>query len=156
MVALPGQLFYSTSIAVCLWLLTRNKHKGKFRDRRGETLFIDARRMGVSVERTQLQLTDEDIRKISDTYHAWSGAKSRYKYADVSGFCRAVSLDEIRKHDHVLAPNRYVGTEAPIEDEEELGQKLKRLSATLREQQGEARKLDAKISDNLKELGYGE
>ena len=89
MVALPGQLFYSTQIPVCLWFLARDKKNGRFRDRRGETLFIDARKMGTLMDRVHRELTDEDIAKIAGTYHAWRGDKdAKEKYADVPGFCR--------------------------------------------------------------------
>ena len=106
MVALPGQLFYSTQIPVCLWFLARNKKNGRFRDRRGETLFIDARKMGILVDRVHRELTDEDVAKIAGAYHAWRGDKGAGKYADVLGFCKATKLDDIRKHGHVLTPGR--------------------------------------------------
>jgi type I restriction enzyme M protein len=163
MVALPGQLFYSTQIPVCLWFIALNKKNGRFRDRRGETLFIDARKMGTLVDRVHRELTDEDVAKIAGTYHAWRGDKpalsdaegSAGTYADVLGFCKATKLDDIRKHGHVLTPGRYVGAEAAEDDGEPFEEKMKRLTATLREQQAEAAKLDAAIALNLKELGYG-
>ena len=155
MVALPGQLFYSTQIPVCLWFLTRAKKNGRFRDRRGETLFIDARKLGTMVDRVHRELTDEDLQKIAGTYHAWREDKEAGEYADVPGFCKAAKLDEIRKHGHVLTPGRYVGAEAQEDDGEPFEDKMKRLTATLREQQEEAAKLDAAIAANLKELGYG-
>ena len=89
MVALPGQLFYSTQIPVCLWFLARDRRNGRFRDRRGETLFIDARKMGTLVDRTHRELTDDDVAKIAGTYHAWRGDEGAGEYADVPGFCRA-------------------------------------------------------------------
>ena len=155
MVALPGQLFYSTQIPVCLWFLARNKKNGRFRDRRGETLFIDARKLGTMVDRVHRELTDDDLAKIAGTYHAWRGDKDAGKYEDVPGFCKAAKLDDIRKHGHVLTPGRYVGAEAAEDDGEPFEDKMKRLTATLREQQKEAAKLDAAIAANLKELGYG-
>lgn len=155
MVALPGQLFYSTQIPVCLWFLTRNKKNGRFRDRRSETLFIDARKMGTLIDRVHRELTDEDVAKISGTYHAWRGDKGAGDYEDVAGFCRAAKLDDIRKHGHVLTPGRYVGAEAVEDDGEPFEEKMKRLTATLHEQQKESAKLDAAIASNLKELGYG-
>jgi len=155
MVAMPGQLFYSTQIPVCLWFLARDRKNGRFRDRRGETLFIDARKMGTLVDRVHRELTDEDIAKIAGTYHAWRGDKGAGEYADAPGFCKAAQLDDIRKHDHVLTPGRYVGAEAVEDDGEPFGEKMRRLTATLREQQAEAAKLDAAIATNLKELGYG-
>jgi type I restriction enzyme M protein len=155
MVALPGQLFYATQIPVCLWFLARSKKNGRFRDRRGETLFIDARKMGTMIDRIHLELTSEDIAKISGTYHAWRGDKPAVAYADVPGFCRTTGFDEIRKHDHVLTPGRYVGTEAAEADAEAFDEKMKRLVTTLRQQQAEAANLDAAIDANLKALGYG-
>jgi type I restriction enzyme M protein len=155
MVALPGQLFYSTQIPVCLWFLARSKKNGTFRDRRGETLFIDARKMGTLVDRVHRELTDDDLAKIAGTYHAWRGDKDAGKYDDVPGFCKATQLDDIRKHGHVLTPGRYVGAEAVEDDGEPFAEKMKRLTATLREQQKESAKLDAAIAVNLQELGYG-
>jgi type I restriction enzyme M protein len=156
MVALPGQLFYSTQIPVCLWFLTRDKKNGRFRDRRGEILFIDARKMGTMIDRVHRELTDEDIARIAGTYHAWRGDKgTKEKYNDVAGFCAAVELDDVRKHDCILTPGRYVGAEAAEEDDEPFDEKMKRLTATLKEQQAEGKKLDAAITRNLKELGYG-
>ena len=156
MVALPGQLFYSTQIPVCLWFLTRNKKNGRFRDRRGETLFIDARKMGTLTDRVHRELTDEDIAQIAGTYHAWRGDRGAGEYADVPGFCKAAKLDEIQKHGYVLTPGRYVGAEAVEDDGEPFEEKMARLAAILREQQAEAARLDAVITANLKELGYGE
>ena len=155
MVALPGQLFYSTQIPVCLWFLARNKRNGRFRDRRGETLFIDARKLGTLVDRVHRELTDADIAKIAGTYHAWRGDRDSGEYADVPGFSKAAMIDEIRKHGHVLTPGRYVETEVVEDDGEPFEEKMKRLAATWREQQAEAAKLDAAIAANLKELGYG-
>lgn len=155
MVALPGQLFYSTQIPVCLWFLARSKKNGRFRDRRGETLFIDARKMGTLVDRVHRELTDADVAKIAGTYHAWRGDKDAGTYGDVPGFCKATRLDDIRKHGHVLTPGRYVGAESVEDDGEPFAEKMKRLTTTWREQQAEAAKLDAAIAANLKELGYG-
>ncbi len=155
MVALPGQLFYSTQIPVCLWFLARTKNNGRFRDRRGETLFIDARKLGTMADRVHRDLLDADIAKIAGTYHAWRGDKGAGEYADVPGFCKAATIEEIRKHGHVLTPGRYVGAEALEDDGEPFQEKMQRLVATLREQQAEAAKLDATIAANLKELGYG-
>ena len=166
MVALPGQLFYSTQIPACLWFLTRNKKGlpspsgrgagGEGRDRRGQVLFIDARKLGVLVDRTRRELTDEEVQKIADTYHAWRGEKDAGEYADVAGFCKSASMDDIRKHGHVLTPGRYVGAAEVEDDGEPFEEKMLRLSALWREQRAEAAKLDAAIEANLKELGYGE
>jgi type I restriction enzyme M protein len=118
-------------------------------------LFLDARKLGRMVDRTHRELTDEDIARIADTYHAWRGEKDAGQYSDVPGFCKSAGLDEIRKHGHVLTPGRYVGAEAQEDDGEPFDEKMKRLTATLREQQEEAAKLDTAIAANLKELGYG-
>jgi len=157
MVALPGQLFYSTQIPACLWFLARNKNPGNgLRDRRGQTLFIDARKMGVLVDRTRRELTDTEVQKIADTYHAWRGEKDAGEYADVAGFCKSVSMDEIRKHGHVLTPGRYVGAADVEDDGEPFEEKMLQLSAEWRVQREAGAKLDAAIEANLKELGYGE
>jgi type I restriction enzyme M protein len=157
MVALPGQLFYSTQIPACLWFLARNKNPGKgLRDRRGQVLFIDARKMGVLVDRTRRELTDEEVQKIADTYHAWRGEEDAGEYADVAGYCKSALMDDIRKHGHVLTPGRYVGAADVEEDGEPFQEKMARLSALWREQRTEAARLDAAIDANLKELGYGE
>ena len=155
MVALPGQLFYSTQIPACLWFLTREKAPGKGRrDRRGQVLFIDARKMGELVDRTRRELTDAEIQKIADTYHAWRGEKNAGEYADVAGFCKSATLEEIRKHDHVLTPGRYVGTAEQEDDGEPFEEKMRRLSALWREQRAEGARLDALIEANLNELGF--
>jgi type I restriction enzyme M protein len=157
MVALPGQLFYSTQIPACLWFLARNKNPGKgLRDRRGQVLFIDARKMGVLVDRTRRELTDQEVQKIADTYHAWRGEKDAGEYADMAGFCKSSSMDDIRKHGHVLTPGRYVGAAEQEDDGEVFEEKMQRLSALWREQREEAANLDARIEANLKELGYGQ
>jgi type I restriction enzyme M protein len=155
MVALPGQLFYSTQIPACLWFLARDKHNGRFRDRRGEVLFIDARKMGRMVDRTHRELTDDEIARITNTYHAWRGEPDAGEYQDTPGFCKSATLEEIRKHGYVLTPGRYVGAEAQADDGEPFEEKMARLVAQLHEQQAEAAKLDATIAANLKELGYG-
>ena len=113
MVALPGQLFYSTQIPACLWFLARDKKNTRFRDRRGEVLFIDARKLAVLVDRTHRELTDDEIAHISRTYHAWRGEKEAGSYEDVLGFCKSAKLDEIRKHGHVLTPGRYLRSAGP-------------------------------------------
>jgi type I restriction enzyme M protein len=178
MVALPGQLFYSTQIPVCLWFLTRNKgareikYKGEslmdfIRDRRGETLFIDARKMGRLIDRVHRELTAEDINKIADRYHQWQNDDVRMfdeverlgvlidpavPYADIAGFCKSVKLDEIRAHGHVLTPGRYVGAEEAEDDGEPFEDKMKRLTAMLEEQFAESARLEKAIRGNLKAL----
>ncbi len=153
MVAMPGQLFYSTQIPVCLWFLARDRKDHKFRDRRGEILFIDARKLGRMADRTHKELTDEDISKITRTYHAWRGEKDAGKYEDVSGFCKSSSLEEIRKHGHVLTPGRYVGAEELEDDGEPFEEKMSRLAKSLSAQFKQSKELDAQIQENLKKLG---
>ncbi len=155
MVALPGQLFYSTQIPVCLWFLARGRQNGRFRDRRGKTLFINARKMGTMVDRVHRELTDGDIARIAGTYHAWRGDPGAGEYEDVAGFCKSATIDEIRSHGHVLTPGRYVGTAPLEEDEEPFEEKMRRLAATLRELQADVARLDKEIAANLKELGFG-
>ena len=155
MVALPGQLFYSTQIPVCLWFLARDRKNGRFRDRRGEILFVDARKLGTMVDRVHRELTPDDIAKIAGTYHAWRGDKGAGEYADVPGFCKSAKVEEVREHGFVLTPGRYVGAEAAEEDDEPFETRMKRLVAQLREQQAEGAKLDAAIAASLKGLGYG-
>jgi len=155
MIALPGQLFYSTPIPACLWFLARGKKNHRFRDRRGHVLFIDARKLGRLVDRTHRELTDVDVSRVANTYHAWRGEKEAGEYADIPGFCKSAPLDGIRKHSHVLTPARYVGAEAQEDDGEPFEEKMTLLVGQLREQQTAAVKLDAAIAANLKELGYG-
>jgi type I restriction enzyme M protein len=159
MVALPGQLFYSTQIPACLWFLARDKKNGRFRDRHGEVLFIDARKLGRMTDRTHRELTDKDIDRIANTYHAWRGATNTVarvgEYTDVPGFCASVELKDIRKHGHVLTPGRYVGTEAAEDDGEPFEEKMQRLVAQLSDQTTQSRTLDEAITRSLKELGYG-
>ena len=118
-------------------------------------LFIDARKLGRMVDRTHRELTDEEIARIADTYHAWRGEKETGEYKDVPGFCKSATLEEIRKHGYVLTPGRYVGAETAEDDGEPFEEKMKRLVAQLREQQAEAQRLDEAIWRNIKELGYG-
>lgn len=155
-VALPGQLFYSTQIPACLWFLARNKNPGKgLRDRSGQVLFIDARQLGFLVDRTRRELANEEVQKIADIYHAWRGEKDAGGYADVAGFCKSATLEDIRKHDYALTPGRYVGALEQEDDGEPLDEKMLRLSTLWREQRKLASKLDAAIEANLKEFGYG-
>jgi type I restriction enzyme M protein len=156
MVALPGQLFYSTQIPVCLWFIARNKSNSKFRDRRGETLFIDARKMGYLVDRVHRDFTDEEITQIAGTYHAWRGDEDAAEYDDVPGFCYVARTAEITEHDYVLTPGRYVGAAAAEDDDEPFPEKMARLSEELVSQFEESAELETAIERNLKELGYGE
>ena len=154
MVALPGQLFYSTPIPACLWFTARNKRNGRFRDRRGETLFIDARKMGWMIDRVHRELTPEDIARIADTYHAWRGDPEAGEYEDVPGFCKSATLEQIREHGHILTPGRYVGIEEIEDDGEPFEEKMARLTETLEDQFAESRRLEQAIRENLGWLGY--
>ncbi len=155
MIALPGQLFYTTPIPACLWFLARNKADPRYRDRRGETLFIDARRLGVMVDRTHRELTDEEIARIARTYHAWRGQKEAGAYEDVPGFCKSVTTREIEAHGFVLTPGRYVGAAAQEDDDEPFAEKMARLTKQLAEQFAESARLEQAIRENLRGLGYG-
>jgi type I restriction enzyme M protein len=159
-VALPGQLFYSTQIPVSLWFVSRNRKNGKglegklLRDRSGEILFIDARKLGFMFDRTHRDLSDADIAQIADTYHNWRG-DGPGTYEDVQGFCKSAKLEEVRTHGHVLTPGRYVGAEEVEDDGEPFEEKIKRLTAQLNEQFKESARLEAEIRSNLSKLGYG-
>ncbi|HEB75326.1 MAG TPA: SAM-dependent DNA methyltransferase [Nitrospirae bacterium] len=171
MIALPGQLFYTTQIPVCLWFICRNKsgkpsrgHRSPspsgrgaggegFRARKGEVLFIDARKMGVLVDRVHRELTDDEIERIARTYHAWRGEKGAGKYKDIPGFCKSATIEDIREHGYVLTPGRYVGAEAVEDDGEPFEEKMARLTARLHEQFAESKKLEATIKKNLEAFG---
>lgn len=153
MIALPTQLFYNTMIPACLWFVTRDKKNSKFKDRRGQVLFVDARKMGILVDRRHRELTDEEIQKIASTYHAWRGEGG--KYEDVKGFCKSAKLDEIGKHGHILTPGRYVGAEDVEEDEGFFYEKMKKLTSELAQQLKKSRELEDQISKNLTRIGYG-
>jgi type I restriction enzyme M protein len=154
MVALPGQLFYSTQIPVCLWFLAKNKKDGKRRDRRKHTLFIDARKLGTLIDRVHRELTDADLDKITSTYHAWRGDRGVVKYDDIAGFCKSATTKEIAAHGHVLTPGRYVGAEEVEDDGEPFEEKMKRSTKQLAEQFSESAKLEAAIRKNLKSIGF--
>ncbi|MCV2870386.1 type I restriction-modification system subunit M [Defluviimonas sp. WL0002] len=160
MVALPGQLFYGTQIPACLWILAKDKSNGiakdaKLRDRRGEVLFIDARKMGALVpgSRKQKELSEDEVARIARAYHAWRGEPDAGAYEDEPGFCKAASLEEIAKHNFVLTPGRYVGAGAAEEDGEPFEEKFERLMGELRAQFAEGRRLEAEIEARLGALG---
>jgi type I restriction enzyme M protein len=174
MVALPGQLFYSTQIPVCLWFLAKSKSadsKRGFRDRRKQTLFIDARKMGTLIDRVHRELTNADLDKITSTYHAWRGDKhcartapsnvraepveAPVPYADIPGFCKSATTAEIAAHGFVLTPGRYVGAEEAEDDGDPFEEKMPRLVAELQAQFAESAKLENVIKSNLIGLGYG-
>ena len=170
MIALPGQLFFTTQIPVCLWFIARDKSGGqpsplaplpegegnRLRDRRGEVLFIDARKMGTLVDRVHRDLSEEEIGEIARTYHAWRGEAEAGEYEDKAGFCKSASLEEIKSHAYVLTPGRYVGAAELEDDGIPFEEKMAELSATLYEQMREGVELDMVIRKNLEVLGYGE
>lgn len=156
MVALPGQLFTNTQIPACIWFLTRDKQNGfaldkKKRDRRREFLFIDARQLGYMKDRVLRDFTPDDIQKIADTFHAWQQGEG---YEDVAGFCFSAKVDDVRKHQHVLTPGRYVGAAEQEDDCEPFAEKMQRLTSQLAEQFAESAKLEAEIRKNLAGLGF--
>jgi type I restriction enzyme M protein len=154
-IALPPQLFYTTGIPVCLWFLARDKKNHKFRDRRSETIFIDARKMGVMLDRTHKEVTDEEIAEIAQTYHAWRGEGEAGKYQDRPGFARSATKREIEEHGYVLTPGRYVGAAEPDNDSETFNEKMAWLAAQLKQQLAESARLEELIRENLETLGFG-
>ncbi|WP_242218949.1 type I restriction-modification system subunit M [Shinella zoogloeoides] len=158
MVALPGQLFYSTQIPACLWILARDKSANGHRDRRGEILFIDARKLGFMVDRVRREFTAEDVEKIAGTYHRWrSKPETRTNngwpdYADEPGFCKSASLEEVRGHGHVLTPGRYVGAADAEDDGVSFAEKFDGLREALLAQFEEGRRLESQIEANLVRL----
>jgi type I restriction enzyme M protein len=155
MVAMPGQLFYSTQIPVCLWFLAKNKADGKRRHRKGETLFINARKLGTLTDRVHRELNDADLQKIATAYHQWRGEKGVGKYEDVPGFCKSATKAEIGGKNNVLTPSRYVGAEEMEDDGDPFEEKMPRLVAELHAQFAESAKLEQAIKANLMGLGYG-
>ncbi|MBP8591421.1 SAM-dependent DNA methyltransferase [Candidatus Shapirobacteria bacterium] len=151
-VALPDKLFYTVQIPASLWFVSRDRYNNKFRDRHDEILFIDARKMGVMIDRRHRELTDEEINKISETYHNWRNKNG--KYEDIKGFCKAAKIEEVAKNGYVLTPGRYVGTDFEMEDDEVFEEKMKRLTADLSRQFKESKELEEKIRENLKKVGF--
>lgn len=153
MISLPPQLFYNTSIPVCLWFLARNKKNGKFKDRTGKTLFIDARNMGEMIDRRHRVLTDKEINKIASTYHAYRGENGEYK--NIPGFCKEAILEDIKENDYILTPGRYVGFEEVEEDFEVFEEKMKKLTEELAEMFAKSHQLEEEIKQRLGAIGYG-
>lgn len=152
-VALPEKMFYSVGIPVSLWFVDMNKASSDERDRKGETLFIDARDLGEMVDRTHREFNEEDIKKIAGTYHAYRGTNED-KYEDVAGYCKVATTEDISKNDYVLTPGRYVGLAEQEDDSEPYEVKMKRLTGELKEQFEESDRLQSEIKDVLKGLGY--
>ncbi|UYQ72864.1 type I restriction-modification system subunit M [Pelagibacterium flavum] len=152
MVALPGQLFYSTQIPACLWILARDKSANGHRDRRGEILFIDARKLGFMVDRVRREFSPGDIATIADTYHRWRNKDHAEAYADEPGFCKSATLDEVRQHGHVLTPGRYVGAADAEDDGVPFEEKFAELREKLQAQFVEGRALEEEIAQALGQL----
>lgn len=152
-VALPDKLFYSTGIPVSLWILNRNKKDNpKYRSREHEVLFIDARQLGEMIDRRHRELTEEDISKISETYHEWRNIDGEYE--DIKGFCKSASIEDIREHEYVLTPGRYVGIEDIEDDGIPFDEKMESMTAELAELFAKSRKLEEEIRKNLGGIGY--
>ena len=147
-VTLPGQLFYSTQIPVCLWFISNNK------ERKNEILFIDAREIGHMVSRTLKEFSDEDIQKVAQTYHSWKGTNDK-SYEDIAGFCKIANLEEVKNNEYILTPGRYVGLADVEEDEEPFEQKMERITSELSEQFAKSKELEDQIRKSLEGLGYG-
>ncbi|MCX9026117.1 MAG: class I SAM-dependent DNA methyltransferase [Candidatus Methanoperedens sp.] len=152
MVSLPAQLFYNTMIPACLWFLARNKTNGKFRNRSNEILFIDARKLGTMINRRNKEFTDNDIKLIAETYHKWRSKDGGYE--DKAGFCRAATIEEVRKSNYVLMPGRYVVTEEEVDDGVPFDEKMNALTTKLAEQFAKGNELEKTIKENLKGIGY--
>jgi type I restriction enzyme M protein len=151
-VAMPSQLFYTTQIPACLWFVSRDRYNHKFRNRHDEILFIDARKMGTMVTRKNREFTEEDLDKISETYHAWRRIDG--KYEDIKGFCKAAKIEEVEKSGFVLTPGRYVGSDYEEEDDGTFEDKMKELTSELSEQFKESKILEERIKKNLKDIGF--
>ena len=151
-IALPSKLFFNTMISACLWFVSRDRENHKFRNRQGEILFMDASKMGIMKDRRHRELIEEDIKKISNTYHAWRGEGGEYK--DVEGFCKAATLDEVRKQNYILTPGRYVGIPEEEDDGVSFEEKMEKLTHELAEQMEEAKRLDEEIKKNLSSIGW--
>jgi len=160
--AMPDKLFYTVQIPACLWFVSRDRYNNKFRDRHDEILFIDARKLGKLVDRRHRELSDEELQKISQTYHNWrnknlpaeASAKEGGKYQDIKGFCKAAPIEEVEKNGYVLTPGRYVGTDFEMEDDEVFEEKMARLTKELSEQFKQSKELEQKIKENLEKVGF--
>jgi type I restriction enzyme M protein len=153
-VSLPGQLFFTTGIPVCLWFVDRNKASSGERDRRGETLFIDARTMGRKISRTQIELSSEEIERIARIYHAWRGQPEVGEYANEPGFCNSATLAEIAPAGFALTPGRYVGAAFEEEDEQAFEQRMSELVAQLREDFEKSERLAREVKRALSAVRY--
>ena len=151
-VAMPEKLFYNVAIPCTLWFVSRDRYNHKFRNRHDEILFIDTRKMGTMVDRRHKELTDDDIKLISGTYHNWRSKKGSYE--DKKGFCKAAKITEVENNNYVLTPGRYVGTEIIEEDDEVFEEKMQRLTKELNQQFFQSKELEKKINENLGKVGF--
>jgi len=150
-VAMPDKLFFNTGIPVSLWFISKDRHGNGHRKRLGEVLFIDARKLGTMLSRRLRELTDEDITKIASTYHSWRNPRGEYE--DIPGFAKSASLDDIKQHDFVLSPGRYVGAEETVVDQEIVDEKIQRLKIELFTEFDRGLQLEKQIRDRLGDLG---
>ena len=155
MIAMPTNLFFTVTIPVCIWFFAKNKNEGQFRKRKGETLFIDARKIFTPISRVQNDLTDEQLEKIAETYRSYLGLMGYPKYKDIPGYCKVATKEEIVKFGYVLTPGRYVGAEDIEDDGEPFEKKMNRLTKEYAELSEKSKELDKQIRKNLKELGFG-
>lgn len=153
-ISCPSKLFYNVSLPVSLWFLAKNKSGDRFRNRKGETLFIDARDIFEQISRKQVVFNKENLEKIAGTVRAWRGEKGATKYKDVSGYCKSANLEEIKKNGDTLTPGRYVGLADVVDDGISFEEKMQKLSKELSEAFEKGRKLEEDIKMNLKELGF--
>jgi type I restriction enzyme M protein len=152
-ISLPQELFYTTQIPVCLWILTRGKNSDKYRDRNGETLFVDARNLYESVARTTNRLTDKHLDQIANTVRSYRGEDGVSPYEDQTGFCKVATIDDIADNDYIITPGRYVGVEHDDGDEVPFDVKMEELTADLRDQFQRSSDLQEEIEENLQEIG---
>ena len=143
-----------SQIPVCLWFLARDKKANRFRDRRRDTLFIDARQMGQMMDRIHRELTEKDIAKIAETYNSWRGDEGTGDYEDIPGFCKSATTEEIKSHNYILTPGRYIGAEEVEDGDEPFEERMAELTEKLLEQFEESADLETSIITNLRELGY--
>lgn len=153
-IACPPKLFYNVSLPVSLWFVSKNKQTGRFRNRKGEVLFIDARETFEQISRKQVIFNDEQIQKIANTVRDWRGQKNVGKYEDIAGFCKATTIEEISKNGYVLTPGRYVGVPEEKDDGIPFTDKMQKLEADLKEYFSESEKLEKEILENLKKIKY--
>jgi type I restriction enzyme M protein len=153
-ISCPSKLFYNVSLPVSLWFLSKNKGGDRFRNRKGEILFIDARDTFEQISRKQVIFTKEHVEKITNTVRAWHGEKGVGKYEDMSGFCKSATLEEVKKNGYVLTPGRYVGLADVEDDGISFEERMQKLSSELREAFVKGRDLEKQIENNLKELGF--